>query len=383
MPWNLIEIQRDWLCGIKVALSPMELVDVFNSCEVEFGRPWLETHRRPQGSAIKTWRVHSIARGLELIKGMPRSGRMIDKLRHHNASVLAELQALQLLAAEKDISFELYPPVSIRGKEREADFVVKKGNGESVFVEVTMPDTSAAQKDLTKLVESLIYSPTLAAEYFDLEVFLTRDLYDSDVSLIADFVGAALQNETYNRLDLPRDLGTCFLGENACSYAFEPKLRLEPPTPGLGLARVKWAGNHPCQRIVVHAPFSDSRAERMLRKEAEQLPEEENGLVMVNIGNATGGFTSWEPLIRSRFSTRHFDHVSAVCLFENYVCMTPNGLEARVQTRFLPNEYSRQPLPSWIEKPVKLAGASHTSDGVILKGYEASSNEFFIWAIRN
>ncbi len=103
----------------------------------------------------------------------------------------------------------------------------------------------------------------------------------------------------------------------------------EERRPRIGQAKIK------TRRVVVRLPFSDERAENLLRRESAQLPTEGPGLIVVHMGNAPGVFISWEPLLRRRFQPTVHTRVGAVCLFSAGTVLTERSFAVLSQTKLL------------------------------------------------
>lgn len=157
------------------------------------------------------------------------------------------------------------------------------------------------------------------------------------------------------REELPDGLGLLLLS-GAPSGPIVPNDHGEEVRPRLGKAKFKVEQGVPTRRVVVRMPYSDERAENLLRRELAQLPPEGPGLVMIHMGNAPGGFSSWEPLIRRRFQPSVHTRVGAVCLFSAGTLPTERGFVILSQTKVLVNPHASTPLPSWIEKTLIAAG---------------------------
>jgi hypothetical protein len=114
----------------------------------------------------------------------------------------------------------------------------------------------------------------------------------------------------------------------------------------------------PHHKVSIQIPFTDDRAEEILRTEAKQLPKDEIGLVMINASGGPGRFEGWASLISKRLQPKIHTRVSGVCLFEG--SMVPNGSQYDwlVQTKLIVNKHARLQLPTWIQDTITAAGES-------------------------
>jgi hypothetical protein len=128
------------------------------------------------------------------------------------------------------------------------------------------------------------------------------------------------------------------------------------PTIGIMMFVGGGADGGPHHKVSVQIPFTDDRAEEILRDEAKQLPKDEIGLIMINASGGIGKYDAWASLIGKRLQPKIHTRVSGVCLFEG--SMVPNGSQYDwlVQTRLVVNEHARALLPNWIKSKIASAG---------------------------
>jgi hypothetical protein len=104
---------------------------------------------------------------------------------------------------------------------------------------------------------------------------------------------------------------------------------------------------------MVRAPFADQRAEGVLKHEAKQLPQDESGLVMVDVMRQQTAFESWAKLIPLRFTSAQHTRVSGVLLFAIPTTITQRGMMWLPYLKLIPNALARRPLPAWITEVVE------------------------------
>jgi hypothetical protein len=201
------------------------------------------------------------------------------------------------------------------------------------------------------------------ARPFDLEVFLRREPADEEVkSMLSEILSFSAATES-GRKELPGGLGLLFLRGSPCGPV-TPDDHGEEPVPRIGRATVKVDNGVPTRRVIVRMPYADGRAAKMLSREAAQLPEEGPGLVMVHMGNAPGGFRSWEPIIRRRLHPAQHTRIGGVCLYSAGTLLTERGFAVLSETKFLTNHHAKVPLAPWIEATLLAAGAEYRAIGV-------------------
>jgi hypothetical protein len=354
MSWNFEEISKDWIAGSVIAASPEEVVAAFDRCEQAFGRDWINQTRGQFSGADPTLRIVTLGQRLASLNGVKATDQLIEKLRKHDTSAAAELHAIHLLCSSTEqTAVELFPTVIVGGRERQPDFRVRRGKDAWVYAEVTHPDIADAHRRASGVLDTLSSVIESISRPFDLEVFLRREPTDAEVREILRLCEA----RGSQREELPGGLGL-LLWNDAPSGPIVPSDHGEEVLPRLGQAKGKVENGVLTRRVVVRVPYADERAEKLLHRESAQLPTEGPGLVMVQMGNAPGGFKSWEALILRRFQPTVHTRVSAVCLFSAGTILTEAGFVALSQTKVLVNPFASTPVPPWIESVLTAAGAA-------------------------
>ena len=355
MSWTFDEIAHEWLADSVVAVPPEEVVIAYNRCEQTLGREWINQCRGTVIGAAPTLQVVTIGQRLASLDGVGSSEQLIEKLRKRDPSATAELHALHLLRSNGETSLELFPRIIVGDRMREPDFRIRRNGHPWVYAEVTSTDISEAHERAEAVLDTLSAVIDSVTKPFDLEVFLRREPQDQEISCVLPRILRFCESASAGREELPDGLGLLLLS-GAPSGPIVPNDHGEEVRPRLGKAKFKVEQGVPTRRVVVRMPYSDERAENLLRRESAQLPPEGPGLVMIHMGNAPGGFSSWEPLIRRRFQPSVHTRVGAVCLFSAGTLPTERGFVILSQTKVLVNPHASTPLPSWIEKTLIAAG---------------------------
>jgi hypothetical protein len=355
--WTLDEIARDWLAGSVIAVPPEQMVAAFDRCERVFGREWINQSRGTSVGASPTLHVVTIGQRLASLDGVPATETLIEKLAKGDPSATAELHGIHLLRSPGQTTVELFPKVIVGDREREPDLRIRRDEGAWVYVEITQTDVSEAYERASEVLNKLSAVIESIARPFDLEVFLRREPTDVEVDSALDAVLSLCRARSSGCEELQDGLGMLFLEETP-SGPVTPDDHGEEPRPRLGKARVKIEHGVQTRRVVVRLPYSDERAENLLRRESAQLPADGPGLVMVHMGNAPGGFKSWDPLIRRRFQPAIHTRVGGVCLFSAGTLLVESGIARLSQTKLLLNPHTRTALPPWIEGALVAADRS-------------------------
>jgi hypothetical protein len=172
-----------------------------------------------------------------------------------------------------------------------------------------------------------IHRPPTAAEVVDLEARLR---------------GIKMGTEDYEEL-LPDDLGNIEV-----SYSDPQTTGSRPVGPGLSSQSVTIGGDKKGARLAIRVAFSDNRAIRKLREEAEQLPRDASGLIMLDIAQAVGARQDWQSLIETRFATGANPEVSGVCLFEFFQTPGKGACKCGFGGTYFENASASFPVPAWL-----------------------------------
>jgi hypothetical protein len=234
---------------------------------------------------------------------------------------------------------------------------VKLGETDWVYVEVTQADTSQASKRANELLQEIADAVVMVRRNFALEVFLRREPTADEVAEVIRRIPVICVAAAPRREDLPDGIGLLLLADTPPGQIIPRDHPGEDVRPRVGVARFIGGGAEPNRHISVRLAYSDERAEEFLTQESKQLPKGGPGLVMVNVGNATGAFTSWEPLLLRRFQPHIHTRVSGVCLFAGSNMLTLDGMASHTQTKLLLNPHAATRLPEWIVEALNSAGA--------------------------
>jgi hypothetical protein len=347
--WTWEEIERDWLGGGRLALTPEIIVAAFNSVTATFGRRWIEDTRESAGDqgTSPTLRIVSTGQGLETLKGVRRAERLIEKMRVHDASAYAELRALELIAGNTPgIEAQYEPDVVVSGRTRRADLRVAADGGEWVYVEVTRPNPANAQRQLNLAMAELTGVLTDVTGTYTAEVFLRRHTSAPELrgirGLLIDVCGRRERAE----FELADGLGVVYLND-AVPGQINLESRGEPACPRLGTAQFQGDSDGCARHIVVRVPYYDTRGSQFLATEASQLPEGCPGLIVIDV-SAAGGGREWGQLLEGELKLGLYDQVSAICLVRTGQVGTPDGEALRMDARVVVNPTAQRSLPGWL-----------------------------------
>ena len=237
MTWFWEHIDREWLAGSRIAVSPDEVVQAFITAERFLGLDWIESCRTSGGSTGSgsgpTLSVVVMGQKLQSIEGLVGSDALIARLRQGDRAAVAELTSIYLCRRNiPNVTVEIGVDVDIAGRTRKPDFRICRDDNDWTYVEVAAPDTSFAQqraeKVLHKIAELLDVLPTGST----VEVFLRREPTDDEINLVTSATASLAKLTGSASRDLPGLALLLLNNTQPGSFTFDS--HGEPPLPRLG-----------------------------------------------------------------------------------------------------------------------------------------------------
>jgi len=356
MGWSIDEIETNFLRGRidTIALAPEVVLANFERVENILGRDWIMSEMSGRGLAPT---MHVIGMGLRLaaLEGIDQTEQLIEHIRRGDQNADAELTAIYLIRSPRpSAQFQLYPEVG----SRKADFRVRDDDEQWTTVEVTQPTTSQERQRVQNILRRLTEALSKMDCQFTLEVLFRREPTEEEIAVLCDRLPEFCRLGEQKQAELAGELGFLFLNQLPLGQLVNRQIPQLGDTPLIGLAMFAGGGQGggPHHQVSVRIPFTDERAEEILRAEARQLPDQGVGLIMVDVAHASGSFQAWESLIRRRFQPTIHTRVSGVCLFEGGMVPTDQGYDWLLHTKLITNPHAQLPLPVWIEAGLKAAG---------------------------
>jgi hypothetical protein len=357
VPWVIEDILRDWMPEGVIALAPHVVVAAFNRAETVLGRDWVEACGANMRGPISTLSVVRVGQMLAALDGVAGREMLVNKLRQHDSSAMAELTALHFLRGDRPhIEAQVYPRISIGSGYGEPDLRVREGQEPWTYVEVAQPNQSEAHERAQSILQRLTSVVSKIEKSFALEVFLRREPTDGEVdelvATLPDFCGqdGTLRGEV-------RDLAILILNYSPPGQVVPYNHAEDDGGPRLGMATSIVGGGAPTRHVAVRMPYADERAESFLNSESKQLPKDAPGIIVVTMGGAPGGMKVWQTLLRRRLQPSMHTRVGAVRLVSGGVLLMDNGLSSLTQTDLILNPYAALPVPAWIVSALRQAGA--------------------------
>jgi hypothetical protein len=354
--WSAEDIEKKLLKGRldSLALSHKNVVSAFNRVEKLLGPEWIKSETSATG-LFSVMGVTGMGLRLTAVEGVAEADKLIKRIRDGDRSAEAELTAVYLLRSYgPSVELQVQPSVG----QRKADFRVQNGSGQWTTVEVTQPNASKENERVTEILQTLTGALREAHRQFALEVVFRREPAEEELTLLCQRLAEFCELQGQQQADLSDGLGFLFLNQIPIGHLLKRKIVGLADTPMIGLAMFVGGGpgGGPHHQVHVRIPFTDHRAEEILRDEARQLPQDEPGLVMIDVASSSGAFESWSALIKRRFQPTIHTRISGVCLFEGAGVPTEKGYDWLLRTLLVTNPYARFPLPAWIQSAVTSAG---------------------------
>jgi hypothetical protein len=359
MTWSIDRIEKELLSGpvSTIALPSEMLAAAVNQVEQTLGAGWIESEiSQVKGLSIA---VRVIGMGLRLpaIENLPRAEELIRNLRRRDQNADAELTAIHLFRSMvPSPQLELYPSVG----QREADFRIRESaQSHWTTVEVTQPMSSEERQRMDSLLRHLLSAFEKLGNPFSLDILFRREPTDNEVEVLRNRLPEFCQLQGQQQATLVGGLGFLFL-----NYAEIGRLALLEvaelaETSMIGVTAFfsdPAGGGGPHHQVSIRIPFSDDRAERIIRTEAAQLPKEESGLIMIHESLSPRETPGWVSLIERRFQPRIHTRVGGVCLFSGGMVPIGNQYGWLLQTRLLVNQHAKIQLPGWVKTAITRAG---------------------------
>lgn len=364
MTWTIEEIEQDFLNGKISAfgLAPELIVASFERTEKLLGRDWITSQRSGKGLMVT---IPVIDMGLRLpsLDGIADAEKLLANLRKRDQNADAELTAIHLFRSSyPKAEVELYPEAD----GRVADFRIRVGNAPWTTVEVTQPEDSGKKQRLQKILGRFTDALSDLKNQCVLEIVFSREPTDAEIDLLCDRLPEFCTMEGPQHAKLVDEMGNLFLNQSPVNQLIEHVIPGKENVPMTGVVMFVGGGpdGGPHHQIVVRIPFTDDRAEYILRDEVRQLPKNGQGLVMIDVSHANGSFEEWASIFKRRFQPAINTRVSAVCLFEGGMRPVESRHEWLVNTLLLLNPYAKCKLSEWVSTAITKAGTQYAQAGL-------------------
>ena len=355
MAWSIHRIESLLEGKISsLSLQPETVISSFEQVEASLGREWIDS---VAGKGIApTLCIVGMGMRLATLEAIVGAEKLVDSVRGKNRNSEAELTAIYLLRSfDRAAQFQLFPEVG----NRKADFCVRNPTeGQWTTVEVTHPNTSKEHDRVQLVLKAVSTALAQLDQTFTLDVLFRREPTQEESENLCRHVPDFCRRQGQQRANLTQGLGTLLLNKTPLGQVRKWTFEDCGDAPIMGIAHIEIReGIH--RQVSVNVPFTDERAEDILRSEARQLPQRGVGFIMIDVGDTIGSFQDWEALFQRRFQPRQHTRVTAVCLFEAISGPTDTGYDWMLRTQLITNPYAQFKLPDWIKEAVIFAGRKY------------------------
>lgn len=358
MPWTLKDIESEWLIPGEPLMFPADsIVDAFRVAEEIRGEDWVRNCTYlPNGSRQLGYaailRVLWFAERAQVIYDGINSAHLIDRLRAGDVAADSELTGIHVLRSEnRDTTLEIGPAVQVGSRVRKPDFRIAKQSAAWTHVEVTALHRSNASQQvqavLAKIADRVMSSP----DSFVLEIVFSRIPNDEEIDALVARAAQEIRSLEPRRVEFSDFAGLIFKAV-ATATTVSPTPSEAIPVPMYAIARTFQGPDQATKQVLATMPFSDQRAEDVINSEAQQLPKDTPGLIMVDVTAQPTALSSWEALAVRRFTPTQHTRVGGIILFMHATQPTAQGLAWLPHVKLIRNPYARLPLPQWISETV-------------------------------
>jgi hypothetical protein len=350
MPWTIDEIQSRWLGGQPSPLRCEDIVEAFTVAEETRGREWVLISNFAQVYNFGKY-VRAISEKMQRLAGAAGAEKLWATLLQEDVTAGSELTAVCLLRSRRpDTEVEFGPTVRVGSRQRSPDFRIRETTQPWIYVEVTQLQQSHASKETYEVLQRVADHVMSIDQPFLLEIVFWREPAQGEVDELVRLACEACQAPIGKLRDC-HDLASVLVKSGNPAFLV-PSILPDDSRPRMSVGRTIVGPGQPNRQIIVRLPFADQRAEDTLSEEAKQLPKDESGLVMVDVGGQPTAFESWSKLIPLRFARSLHTRVGGVILFMLGTTLTIEGLMAVAYLKLIPNPNARFPLPRWVTEVV-------------------------------
>jgi hypothetical protein len=352
MPWTVEDIEKEWLNGERLELPADDVLRAFAVADEVRGRDWvLSTTQLPGGGRLwglgALWPLYWFGTRMQVAAGAPGIETLIRRLQGNDAAANSELTALYILRGQKLArDLEIEPQVASRKSFRLPDFRIREDAAPWTYVEVTSLRSSFASERAHRLLNRIVDAVMEVERPFILEAVLQRFPTEDEEQKLVQTAFEASQASKERQVSVG-DFARVLI-KTGHPTRIVPTPIPEDSVPRLAVAKGIAGPGEVGRQVIVRAPFADERAEDVLTREAKQLPRQECGLVMVDVGGQPSALDSWPQLIPPRFTSSQHTRVAGVLLFMTGMTLTTGGLKTLIYPKLIINPHANAPLPRWI-----------------------------------
>jgi len=332
MAFSVEEIQELGL-GQLTSAELAEAFEAFNGFAFLLGRDWLESFFRGMQSARFVRSIIVLWRDWRAISRLPKTKRLLDRWRVglNEGGVATEVRVFaRVLRTGAEI--ELFPAAN----NHVQDCRFRTGPSSPwIYVEASARGLSQVLEYSSQVLQRVAAAAADAQPGMHGKVAILRTPSPEEVDRIVAWLRG--YPTTGNRLEGLAEFYTDMIESPSSPDDF---LEQRVPRPALNCAHIASLDSFK-KKGTARLAITDAGADNTLKAEAAQLPDDEVGVVVLDVSRVVGGHQEWAPLIQRRFQPSLHTRVSAVVLMQS--SLTANG--PAVTGRVLLNAYAKRPIP--------------------------------------
>jgi len=347
MPFQWENIHSEWLLKQSIAYEPEEILEAFNIVERIFGADWFVSKFRGSRGPAVAIPIVDLGKTLKEIEKMPYAEKILQKMKKDEPGIfeVARLAAYYLLL---NLPVEFEPELTVQGNKKYPDLRIRWRDS-WIYIEVSTPSLSKHQEQINKMMFRISEVIKDIKSFLHLEVYLFRDPFGREVDQIIQHCKSLCEaHEQPQELNLKglAHIFTSPIGKERLSK-FDRVLKEKSPILVHVFAELKGEKRRQC---TVELPFTDERAERILRREYRQLSRKEPNIIVLDTSFIPASLKVWSELIKRRLQPNLHRRIGAVLLVQEAI--SDRSLEIQKSLVAHPKPYN--PLP---EEFIKLTNA--------------------------
>ena len=302
-----------------------QALQAFNGFAALFGKDWLTA---PFQGAKFPDLVREIAAtwdSWQLVAPLTNSDQIVTRWRGFwEEGVRTELSTIaRLLRAGADV--ELFPKVEGRVPDCSATIV-----NEGVLFEISQRGISKIRKRSEHVLNLVATAAANAAPDKHAKVGILKQIDDNELEQLLLWLMS-------NPKDGERLTDIAVLNTSSLDDVTPQNFDEMAAIPSMFCTSMHMDGGKVNKRGTSQIGISDKSAQNVLETEADQLPREPGGVVVLDISSVIGGIAEWAPLIKRRFQPNINKRIRAVVL-------QSQALGGEVSVELLINPHARTPL---------------------------------------
>lgn len=334
------EICSDWILKNCEDYDQSECMNAFTIIEKNLGRKWLEEKYRSMKGPVAVIPIIELGTILSRLESNPKFYSIVEKLRINKELDLARLASFY---TKQGLDVEIEPEVLVGDRIKVPDLKVTF-DGTPVYFEAYNPSASRKLRSLHT------YATTISQQVLDemphginFKIYLIREPTKQEVDelvKICKSISFATEEEKQYRIE---DLAVCMSSPRENYQTIDDGRYLADGVRRFFMVFGYIHGEGIQKACLVGMPFTDSRVDRILRKQYPQLSREECNVVALELTGTSADLEFWSEGLKRRLQGEINTRIGAVILTRSLT----NSEEGRIMIdhKIIKHTNPRKPLP--------------------------------------